>query len=296
MPALLPAGQVGSDDEHSDLPDIVTTDSEWNYDDDGDGDGDGEGGDDDEDNPPGLLLKEDHGEEIYYSDEEEMIYSSKCLTCPMICSCPFDISSSQDELIVGETSDRPAPSSNLRKGKRKLEDLLNKTFSHETWKFGKLVQPNQPDSDSDVDDPNIPFDWKSLSRAEKKKKLCEDLHLNDNPILNAKPAQRDRLQDLVVNYSDIFTDGLSYNAGSVPSVPFISARVILDPAKGPHTPYRAAVRVLNPIQRAGLQNKIKTWLSQDIIEESASQWCWPIISVAKKKAAWANHPRLPFLC
>ena len=83
LPALLPAGQVGgSDDEHSDLPDLVTTDSESDYDNEGDceggsddghdndcdggHDGDGEVDDDGEDNPPGLLLKEDHGEEIYY--------------------------------------------------------------------------------------------------------------------------------------------------------------------------------------------------------------------------------------
>ena len=130
----------------------------------------------------------------------------------------------------------------------------------EIWREKKF-QPNQPDSDSDEDDPNVPFDWKSLPLAEKKKKLCADLHLDNNPILDAEPAQRDRLQDLVVQYSDIWTDGLSYNAGAMPSVPFITARVILDHAKGPHTPYRAAVRVLNPIQRAGLQNKIKRWLS-----------------------------------
>ena len=223
MPALLPAGQVGgseSDDEHFDLPGLVTTDFESDYDHEGDGENDSDhdfidhdnGGEvfsDDGDNPPGLLLKEDSGDEIYYSDEEEISYSSKCLTCPLTCSCTLDIPSSPDELVVGETTDHPAPSSALRKGRKKLEDLLSKTFTHETWKFGKLVQPNETDSDSDPDDPNIPFDWDSLSRTEKKKKLCEDLGLNNNPILNAEPSQRDRLQDLVVNYSDIFTDGLS---------------------------------------------------------------------------------------
>ena len=82
MPALLPAGQVGgSDDEHSDLPGLVTTDFESDYDHEGDGendsdhdfidhDGGGEVYSDGEDNPPGLLLREDNGEEIYYSDKE----------------------------------------------------------------------------------------------------------------------------------------------------------------------------------------------------------------------------------
>ena len=98
----------------------------------------------------------------------------------------------------------------------------------------------------------------------------------------------------MVKYSDIWTDGLSYNAGSMPSVPFITARVMLDPTKGPHTPYRAAVRVLNPIQRAGLENKIKVWLSQNIIEESASQWSWPLISVAKKRRPGQTTPEYRF--
>ena len=122
----------------------------------------GDGDDDEEDHPPGLLLREDHGDESDDSEGEEAIYSRKCFTCQLGCVCPVDISSSQDELVVGEASAHSAPSSDLRKGKKDLEDILNKTFSHETWKFGKIVQPNQPDSDSDEDDPNIPFDWKSL--------------------------------------------------------------------------------------------------------------------------------------
>ena len=93
---------------------------------------------------------------------------------------------------------------------------------------------------------------------------------------------------------EIWTDGLSYNAGSMASVPFISARVILDPPKGPHSPHRAAVRVLNPVQRAGLENKIKIWLEQDIIEESASPWSWPMISVAKKRRAGQTIPEYRF--
>ena len=177
-----------------------------------------------EDRPPRLLSTENSGEDTEEdSGEDEVLYSRRCLTCQFVCRCPVDISSSQDELVVGETS---APSSNLRRGKKKLENILDKTFSHEIWKYGKIVEPNQPDSDSDEDDPNVPFEWKSLPHSEKKRNLCADLHLDNNPILDAEPAQRDRLQDLVVQYSDIWTDGLSYNAGSMPSVPFITARVM----------------------------------------------------------------------
>ena len=200
----------------------------------------------------------------------------------------MDIASRSDEPVVGETL---TPSSALKRGKRKLENILDQSFSHKTWKYGRIVQPNQPDSDND-DDPNVPFYWKSLSHSERNNR--QDLHLNNNPILDAEPAQRDRLQDLVANYSEIWTDGLSYNAGSMASVPFISARVILDPPKGPHSPHRAAVRVLNPVQRAGLENKIKIWLEQDIIEESASPWSWPMISVAKKRRAGQTIPEYRF--
>ena len=80
----------------------------------------------------------------------------------------------------------------------------------------------------------------------------------------------------------------------MPSVPFISARVILDLAKGPHTPHRAAVRVLSPAQRSLLEEMIKLWLQQDIIEESASQWSFPIISVAKKRQAGQTTPQYQF--
>ena len=140
----------------------------------------------------------------------------------------------------------------------------------------------------------MPFDLNSLSRPEKKKRLCADLELHNNPILDAEPAQRDRLQELATNYHQIFTDGMSCNAGSMPSVPFISARVMLDPEKGPHTPHRATVRVLNPVQRAGLEGKIKTWLNQKIIEESASPWSFPIISVIKKRRAGQTIPEYCF--
>ena len=216
MPGLLPAGQVGPlEDSDSEDEEIYRR---WraSHQEDGDGDGDGYGdlpglvstdneSDDesDDDEPPGLLPTDDESEGDD-SEGEETLASMYCPTCEHICECTVDIASSWDELVVGETL---TPSSALKRGKRKLENILDQSFSHETWKYGRIVQPNQPYSDDD-NDPNVPFDWKSLSHSERKKKLCEDLHLNNNPILDAEPAQRDRLQDLVANYSDIWTDGL----------------------------------------------------------------------------------------
>ena len=110
---------------------------------------DDEDDNDREDRPPGLLSTENSGEDTEEdSGEDEVLYSRRCLTCQFVCRCPVDISSSQDELVVRETS---APSSNLRRGKKNLENILNKTFSHEIWKYGKIVQTNQPDSDLDED-------------------------------------------------------------------------------------------------------------------------------------------------
>ena len=133
------------------------------------------------------------------------------------------------------------PVTRPEKGKNKLEDIMDRSFTHEVWKYGRIANPHQIDSEddeNDENDPNLSFDWSSLSRPEIKKRLYEDLHLNNNPFLNAEPVQLDRLQELVVNYHQVFTDGLSYNAGSMPSVPFISTHVVLDPKTGTHTPHQ----------------------------------------------------------
>ena len=67
------------------------------------------------------------------SGDEEPPLSTYCLTCEHVCGCPVDIASSSEELMVGETL---APSAAVKKGKRKLETILDQSFSHETWKFG----------------------------------------------------------------------------------------------------------------------------------------------------------------
>ena len=83
----------------------------------GDDDGDGDGKDD---RPPGLCDSDSDHDSDHDSDceGEEIIYSRKCLTCQLVCVCPVDISSSHEELVVGETSAPSAPSSSLRKGRR----------------------------------------------------------------------------------------------------------------------------------------------------------------------------------
>ena len=148
--------------------------------------------------------------------------------------------------------------------------------------------------EDDSSDPNLPIDWNALSWSQKKRKICQDLKLDDNPILNADPVQKERLKERVTDHSDIWTDGLSYNASSLPSVPFISARMTFDPKTGPHTPHRAAAQVLNPIQRAGLNRKFEQWLSQQIIKETASKWSVPIISVLKKRHPNQDQPEYCF--
>ena len=247
MPGLLPAGQVGSledssDDDDDDPPpgllDIATDDDEdedegEERDNDFDkipgGDGDGDNG------PPGLYPTDDESDDEY----EEPVSSRYCLTCVSQCECTVELSSSaEDLLLLGQVS---TPSSALKKGKRQLEDIMDRAFTHEVWKYGRIANPHGTDSgdeDNDEKDQNVPFDLNSLSRPEIKKRLCADLQLHNNPILDAEPAQRDRLQELVTNYHHIFTDGMSYKAGRMPSVPFISTHVVLDPKTGTHTPHQ----------------------------------------------------------
>ena len=66
----------------------------------------------------------------------------------------MDISSSSDELVVGETS---TPSSALKREKGKLENILDQPFAHKVWTHSRIVQLNQPDSEDD-DDSNVRFD------------------------------------------------------------------------------------------------------------------------------------------
>ena len=73
---------------------------------------------------PGLVTTGTSGSESDDDeDDDEETPSMYCLTCQGICGCPINISSSSDEpLVVGEAS---IPSSALRRGKKKLEHLLD---------------------------------------------------------------------------------------------------------------------------------------------------------------------------
>ena len=117
----------GDHDGNGDLPDLVSTDDD-SYDDDN--------------GPPGLMASNDDESGAEDSDEEEYLFSRPCLTCEHVCKCPVDMASSSEKLILGEAS---SPSASLKRGKRSLEKL-DHSFSHETWKFGRLVHPNDLDS------------------------------------------------------------------------------------------------------------------------------------------------------
>ena len=81
---------------------------------------------------------------------------------------------------------------------------------------------------------------------------------------------------------------------SLPSRPFIEARVVLDPAKGPYLPYRCSPCPMNPIQHSGLEDKIALWLKQGAIKEASSQWNFPILSVLKKRRPEKDKPTYRF--
>ena len=97
---------------------------------------------------------------------------------------------------------------------------MDSFFKHEVWKYGCIVNTHQIDSEdeeNDENDPNAPFDLNLLSRPEIKNGLCADLQLNNNRILDAERVKSDRLQELVVNYHQIFTDVMLYCQQSKPT-------------------------------------------------------------------------------
>ena len=164
-------------------------------------------------------------------------------------------------------------------------------WTAERWRFGRLVEGSSEESEDEAYSPPSPIlDLEQLSPKERKEHLAKELKLDQNPILAASPGHLEKLKEMVANYHHIFTDGKSYNHVNLPACPYVQCRVILDPNKGPHTPYRATPRTMSPIQRKALRDKIEQWRLQGVIEPSASPWSFPLIAVEKKRRPGQQFP------
>ena len=263
---------------------------------------------------PGQILGVEtlaHGEGLVYSgndhDHPEMMTNADPLFFMPGTNCPYHddepvywSSESEDggEEVAGDrvcggmeggkTGQKPKRG---QKGKPSLEMAMQSPWTAERWRFGRLVEGSSDESEDETEAPPSPIlDLAQLSPKERKEHLARELKLDQNPILAASPGHLEELKALVARYHHIFTDGKSYNHVNLPACPYVQCRVILDPNKGPHTPYRATPRTMSPIQRKALRDKIEQWRLQGVIEPSASPWSFPLIAVEKKRRPGQQFP------
>ena len=117
------------------------------------------------------------------------------------------------------------------------------------------------------------------NRAEE---LIRELKLDEKKLLNADPALKEQVKELVREYSDVF---------SSPEVAFgktslIEFEIHLEPGS---KPVKSKLRPINPKQRADLKEQLDKWKAEDVVEECESPWASALVPVLKKDGStrWA---------
>ena len=112
--------------------------------------------------------------------------------------------------------------------------------------------------------------------------LIKELKLDEKELLNADPALKEQVKELVREYSDIF---------SSPEVAFgktslIEFEIHLEPGS---KPVKSKLRPINPKQRADLKEQLDKWKAEDVVEECESPWASALVPVLKKDGStrWA---------
>ena len=105
--------------------------------------------------------------------------------------------------------------------------------------------------------------------------IWEQLKLEDNEILAADPEAFNEVRTMIREYVDVF----SVPAASIGCTDKATFRVELKPGT---QPVRQKVRPLNPDQRKSLQEQLKVWTDEGVIERTSSPWASPLVPVMKK--------------
>ena len=116
-------------------------------------------------------------------------------------------------------------------------------------------------------------------------RLQEDLGIPENKLLQAHHQVKKRLQALLHQYQDIFSQ----------NTPGCTDKVELNLELKPGTqPNRQRFRDLNPELEKKLQDQIQTWLDEGVIEASKRTWSSSLVPVKKKDGSvrWAVDFRL----
>ena len=107
---------------------------------------------------------------------------------------------------------------------------------------------------------------------EKKKWITDNFKLNDIALLKDR-AKLTKVEDLLLKYFDIFSDGERIGKTKM-ATHFINT--------SSDKPISFPPRRVNPKVEQKQNEQIDLWLKQDVIEESDSQYAFPLIPVPKK--------------
>ena len=112
--------------------------------------------------------------------------------------------------------------------------------------------------------------------------LWKELRLEKNEMLKKEPELKEKLKELIKEYSDIF----SSSEQSFGKTSLIEFEIRLEPGT---KPVKTKLRPINPKQRASLKEQIDKWVAEDVVEECESPWASALVPVLKKDGStrWA---------
>jgi hypothetical protein len=124
--------------------------------------------------------------------------------------------------------------------------------------------------------------------VDRSQQLWDELHLENNVILNQNSKVKTGARELIKEFSDIFATSLSPLG-----VCTINPPEVIKLKEGA-VPRRQRPRPLTEDRKADLRQQLDTWLAEGVISPSKSPWASPLVPVRKKDGTirWAVDYRL----
>ena len=206
------------------------------------------------------IPKQLHGKVIFVSPKER----EHTETVGALYNCTGEIT----RVAVMNTSDQDVV---IRAGLRLGE--LEAMESQEGIQRMRKSPKKEEKPEEDVETPEI---------AAHKAKIIAELGLEENPLLREHPAVKKKVINLVHRYWKVFGEP-DLSTGLTDLAEF---SIQLKPGA---TPQRAKLRPLNPHQIESLEEQMKIWLDEGVIEPAESPWASALVPAKKKggKIRWA---------
>ena len=113
-------------------------------------------------------------------------------------------------------------------------------------------------------------------------RVVRELKLDESPLLRDNPKMKQQVEAVIRQYHEVFGEP----GRSIGKTNLLEFDIQLAPDA---VPCKSRLRPLNPAQRASLEEQIKIWRDEDIIEESTSPWASALVPAFKKGGSirWA---------